>query len=103
MLTPPYDYTPIIERAPITWPGDKRVAFYIGLNIEHFHLARPPPASSRPPAPWSRTRVVDHYPQIVDAGMSRGWAWLAHGRTNSILHSGLTPDAGAPSCERSWR
>ncbi|MFI6902513.1 polysaccharide deacetylase family protein [Nonomuraea sp. NPDC050394] len=33
--------------------------------------------------------VAAHYPQIVEAGLRRDWAWLAHGRTNSILHTGM--------------
>ncbi|AWS43369.1 polysaccharide deacetylase family protein [Streptosporangium sp. 'caverna'] len=36
--------------------------------------------------------VVHHYPQIVRAGVERDWAWLAHGRTNSILHTGMDRD-----------
>lgn len=36
--------------------------------------------------------VAHHYPQIIKAGLERGWAWLAHGRTNSILHTGMTED-----------
>ena len=32
-----YDYSPIVERPQYDWPGGKRLAFYIGLNIEHFH------------------------------------------------------------------
>ena len=31
-----YDYSPIIERPDYSWPEGKRLAFYIGLNIEHF-------------------------------------------------------------------
>ena len=31
-----YAYSPITQRAPYGWPGGKRLAFYIGLNIEHF-------------------------------------------------------------------
>ncbi|GAA3439225.1 polysaccharide deacetylase family protein [Kutzneria kofuensis] len=34
--------------------------------------------------------VVDHYPQIIEAGRARNWAWLAHGRTNSVLHTGMS-------------
>jgi allantoinase len=30
-----FDYSPITERPPIRWPGGARVAFYIGLSIEH--------------------------------------------------------------------
>lgn len=31
-----YDYSPIIKRPDYSWPGGKRLAFYIALNIEHF-------------------------------------------------------------------
>ncbi|WP_242907143.1 polysaccharide deacetylase family protein [Actinomadura terrae] len=33
-----------------------------------------------------------HYPQIVRAGVERNWAWLAHGRTNSVLHADMAID-----------
>ncbi|SFK91746.1 MULTISPECIES: polysaccharide deacetylase family protein [Amycolatopsis] len=36
--------------------------------------------------------VAHHYPQIIEAGRARNWAWLAHGRTNSILHTGMERD-----------
>lgn len=36
--------------------------------------------------------AAKHYPRLVAAGVERNWAWLAHGRTNSILHSGMTRD-----------
>ncbi len=36
-----YDYSPIVDRAPIRWPGGARVAFYVGLNIEHYRIDRP--------------------------------------------------------------
>jgi peptidoglycan/xylan/chitin deacetylase (PgdA/CDA1 family) len=31
-----YDYVPITRRAGYAWPGGKRLAVYIGLNLEHF-------------------------------------------------------------------
>ena len=31
-----YDYSPIVERPDFTWPGGKRLAFYVALNVEHF-------------------------------------------------------------------
>jgi hypothetical protein len=31
-----YPYSPIIERMPFEWPGGKRLAVYIGLNLEWF-------------------------------------------------------------------
>ncbi|MER5529795.1 polysaccharide deacetylase family protein [Streptomyces sp. NPDC002677] len=122
-----FDYSPITERPPITWPGGARVAVYVGLNIEHFLIDRPstsiwpgtadlvPDALNygwRDYGPrvgiWRVTEILDrhgirasallnsdvahHYPQIIKAGLERNWAWLAHGRTNSILHAGMTRD-----------
>ncbi|NUR63213.1 MAG: polysaccharide deacetylase family protein [Catenulispora sp.] len=36
-----FDYRPITEREPLSWPGGKGVAFYVGLNIEHFYVDLP--------------------------------------------------------------
>jgi peptidoglycan/xylan/chitin deacetylase (PgdA/CDA1 family) len=124
---PPFDYSPINDRPPITWPGGARVAVYVGLNVEHFVLDRPSTsiwpgtAELTPdalnygwrdygarvgiwrtiesldrhgirPSVLLNTAVIDHHPQIVAAGLERDWAWLAHGRTNSTLHTGLAVD-----------
>jgi allantoinase len=37
----PFTYLPITERAPLSWPDGARVAVYIGLNVEHFHVDKP--------------------------------------------------------------
>lgn len=44
------------------------------------------------PSALLNTAVIEHHPQIVAAGVERNWAWLAHGQTNSILHTGLAVD-----------
>ena len=31
-----YDFVPINKRIDYSWPGGKRLAFYIAMNIEHF-------------------------------------------------------------------
>ncbi|MBL3571125.1 polysaccharide deacetylase [Rhodovulum sulfidophilum] len=31
-----YDYSPITDRPDFTWPGGKRLAVYLGVNLEHF-------------------------------------------------------------------
>ena len=31
-----YAYSPIVKRPDYSWPGGKRLAFYVALNIEHF-------------------------------------------------------------------
>lgn len=119
-----YTYSPIVDRAPLRWPGDAKVAFYVGLNIEHFHVdARSTSienvTAGLTPDPMNygwrdygvrvgiwrvmqaldeigmrasvllNSEVCDRYPQIVEAGLERDWCWLAHGSTNSQLHTGF--------------
>jgi allantoinase len=123
-----FDYSPITERPPIQWPGGKKVAAYVGLNVEHFLLDRPstsiwPGTVDLVPDAlnhgwrdygvrvgiWRTIETLDrhgirasallnsdvahHYPQIIKAGVERSWAWLAHGRTNSVLHANLAEDS----------
>jgi peptidoglycan/xylan/chitin deacetylase (PgdA/CDA1 family) len=122
-----FEYSPIISRAPIRWPGGARVAFYVGLNVEHFHVDKPSTSlieftSTLVPDAlnygwrdygarvgiWRvidaldkhgirasvllNSEVAERYPQIIEAGKARDWAWLAHGRTNSELHTGLAAE-----------
>ena len=120
-----FDYSPITEHPRLTWPDGKRVAFYVGLNLEHFVPDQPStsiwPLDVKPDplnhgwrdygarvGVWRTIDILDrhgvrasalvnsmvaeHNPQIVKAGVERDWAWLAHGSTNSILHTGYTPD-----------
>lgn len=119
-----YDYSPIVDRPPLTWPNGARVAVYAGLNIEHFLLGSPstsiwPGTADLNPDPlnhgwrdygprvgiWRTIEALDRhglrasallnsaaaeqYPRIIEAGVARDWAWLAHGETNSKLHTGL--------------
>jgi hypothetical protein len=35
------DYSPLPARPKLTWPKGARVAFYIGLNIEHYQVDKP--------------------------------------------------------------
>jgi allantoinase len=129
-----YRYTPISDRPQLTWPHDARVAFYIGLNIEHFEIDKPSTSlfagtSHLQPDPlnygwrdygarvgfWRTLETLDEYgvrasvllnsdvaqryPQIMAAGLERDWAWIAHGKTNSELHSGLSPAAERAALE----
>jgi allantoinase len=122
-----FDYRPIVDREPIRWPGGARVAFYVGLNIEHFYADLPSTSlnegtASLVPDPlnygwrdygvrvgiWRlidsldqygirasalvNSDVCSRYPRIIEAGLARDWAWLAHGKSNSLLHSGMTED-----------
>ena len=56
-----YDYSPIIERDPIHWPDGARVAFYVGLNVEHFLLDRP------------STSFYDGTAALVPDPLNHGW------------------------------
>lgn len=122
-----FDYTPIVEREPIHWPDGARVAFYLGLNLEHFQIGSPSTSlwegtASLVPDPlnygwrdygprvaiWRLIETLDRYeirasallnsdvgeryPQIIDAGRARDWAWIAHGKTNSRLQTGMNVD-----------
>jgi allantoinase len=44
-------YSPIIDRAPIEWPGGSRLALWVALNIEHYQYL--PPANDYI-NPWPR-------------------------------------------------
>ncbi|MFA6112740.1 MAG: polysaccharide deacetylase family protein [Sphingomonas sp.] len=127
MDTLPYAYSPIVDRPRIQWPNGARVAFYVGLNIEHFEIDKPSTSiwggtAHLVPDPlnygwrdygvrvgiWRMIEIFDalgirpsvllnsdvcrHYPGIIQAGVSRDWAWLAHGKTNSALHHGFSQD-----------
>ena len=120
-----YDYSPIVSRPRLEWPGGERVAFYIGLNLEHYHVDAPstsiaPVTAGLVPDPmnygwrdysprvgvWRLIELLDElglrasvllnsdvckrYPQIIEAGNERGWAWLAHGQNNSTLQNAMT-------------
>lgn len=121
----PFHYQPITDRPPLHWPGGRRVAFYVGLNVEHFLPGHPStsiwPSDLVPDALnhgwrdygarvgiWRTIDILDRHrirasvllnslvaqanPQIITAGLERDWAWLAHGSTNSILHTGYDED-----------
>jgi allantoinase len=119
-----YTYSPITERPPLSWPDGRSVAFYLGLNIEHFRLDLPstsqtPVTVGLVPDPinhgwrdygtrvgiWRlielldelgmpasapvNSEVCERYPQIIEAGVQRGWCWIGHGKTNSIFQTGM--------------
>lgn len=120
----PYQYWPIVDRPPIGWPDGKRMACYVGINVEHFIMGRHATARTAVTAGlpydplnygwrdygarvgfWRTLGLLDElgwpasvllnadaatrYPEVVRAGVDRGWAFLGHGRTNSELWTGL--------------
>ena len=58
MSLPPYrvQYSPIIERPPIRWPGGERVALWISPNIEHYEYQ---PDFDGQRDPWPRMPYPD--------------------------------------------
>src|SRR6185295_1557767 len=46
-----YDYSAIINRPDYDWPGRKRLAVYIGFNIEHFEFGAGLGAALGPKSP----------------------------------------------------
>ncbi|HEY4094796.1 MAG TPA: polysaccharide deacetylase family protein [Baekduia sp.] len=124
---PPYRDWPIVDRPPLRYPDGKSMAFYIAMNIEHFHpgvraTSRAAVSAALPVDPlnhgwrdygtrvgiWRLIELLDRlnlkssvmlnadaataYPRIVEAGRERGWAWVAHGATNSQLWTHEDPD-----------
>lgn len=59
-----YDHTNITQRPDYTWPGGKRMAFYIAMNIEHFAFG----------AGLGMDPATRGGPQT-----SRNWAWRDYG------------------------
>lgn len=55
-LTDRFDYSAIVDRAPLRWPGGARVAVWVVPNIEHYEYL---PAQVRVRDPWPRTPHPD--------------------------------------------
>lgn len=122
-----YNYSPIVSRPKLIWPDGARVAFYVGLNVEHYQIDKPSTSifggtAGLAPDPlnygwrdyalrvgiWRMMETLDrhglrasvllnsdcckHYPQVIEAGKERGWAWLAHGKNNSVFQAGMSID-----------
>jgi allantoinase len=122
-----YDYSPIIDRPKLALPNGARVAFWVGLNIEHYEVDKPSTSifggtAGLQPDPlnygwrdygpriaiWRMIEVLDkyrmrasvllnsdvceRYPRIIEEGVKRHWAWLAHGKNNSIFEADMTID-----------
>jgi peptidoglycan/xylan/chitin deacetylase (PgdA/CDA1 family) len=60
-----YDYSAIIQRPPLRWPGNARVAVWVIPNIEHFKIDMP-----------ATTMTPDAHPPVPDV---RSYAWRDYG------------------------
>lgn len=56
-----YQWSMMQDRAPIQWPGDKPLALWINLNIQHFPLSGPKPNVSPPGALTMPYPDLRHY------------------------------------------
>lgn len=79
-----YDYSPIVDRPDYDWPGGKRLAFYIGLNVEHFQYGEGMGHTPTAPGPQ---------PDI------RNYAWRDYGLRVGIWRIfDLFDEFGLPAC-----
>lgn len=79
-----YDYSPIIERPVYDWPGGKRLAVYIALNIEHFSFGEG--LGHSPTSPGREPDV-------------RNYAWRDYGLRVGIWRIfDLLDELGLPAC-----
>ena len=79
-----YDYSPINQRADYDWPGGKRLAVYIALNIEHFSFGEG--LGHTPTAPGTQPDV-------------RNYAWRDYGLRVGIWRLfDLFDELGLPAC-----
>lgn len=59
-----FSYSPISRRPKYSWPGDKKLALYLTVNVEHFPFGEQSgPDLDRPTQPWSQ----------------RSWLWREYG------------------------
>jgi len=111
-----FPYSPIVDRPPVKWPNEARVAVWVVPNIEHFHFD-----GFAPNGPdirnYSRRdygnrvgiwRLMEtlarhgmrgsvalngeiglYYPRIMEEAAKLGWEFMGHGMTNSQRLEGL--------------
>jgi peptidoglycan/xylan/chitin deacetylase (PgdA/CDA1 family) len=60
-----------------------------GPRVGIWRLARIFAAAEVPVTAVLNSAVCDRYPQIVEAGVEAGWAWVAHGADNSTWQTGM--------------
>ena len=55
-----FDYRPINDRDDFRWPGDTRLAVYVGVNLEHFAFGEGRGPGIAPPAPEGEPDVLNY-------------------------------------------
>jgi peptidoglycan/xylan/chitin deacetylase (PgdA/CDA1 family) len=116
---PFFPYQAFIDRPPVRWPNDARVAVWVIPNIEHFHLEVGPQAPDvrnhsrrdygNRVGVWRIMEVLakhgirgtvalnaevgHHYPRIMEEAGKLEWELMGHGLTNSVWLNGMEKDA----------
>lgn len=117
-LNPYFDYEAMIDRKPVQWPNQARVAVWVIPNVEHFHMDK---FSLQPDIRnysrrdygnrvgiWRLMQVLSkygirgtvalngeaalNYPRIVEEALKLDWELMGHGLTNSVLLNTLAPE-----------
>lgn len=111
MSLPPHrvDYLPIVDRPPIRWPNDARIALWVAPNIEHYEFL-PPRDPRRNPWPRSPHPDVQGYSQRDYGNRIGFWRMLEPIDEFGIRCTASTnlavfdhyPDIGAAMVERNW-
>ena len=106
-----FDYSPIIDRPPINWPNNARVALWVAPNVEFHGTPRSAVRIGRtfrniPVRDYGNRQgfwrmvevldkhairacvclnagILDHCPEIRDAMVERNWVYMAHGFYNT--------------------
>lgn len=114
--SPYFPYSAIVDRAPVKWPGNARVAFWIVPNIEHFHIeigAQTPDVRNHARRDYGNRvgvwrlmevlskygmrgtvalngEVARFYPRIMEECVKLEWELMGHGLTNSTMLTGMS-------------
>jgi allantoinase len=117
-LNPYFDYEAIIDRPPVKWPNNARVAVWVIPNIEHFHMDKFPMSPDirnysrrdygNRVGIWRLMEVLQkhnirgtvalngeaalHYPRIMEEALKLEWELMGHGLTNSVLLNTLSAE-----------
>jgi allantoinase len=112
----PFPYQAIVDRPPVKWPGDARVAVWVVPNIEHYRIDMGPNTPDvrnharrdygNRVGVWRlmetmskhgvrgsvalNGEVVDLYPRILEECSSLQWELMGHGMTNSQVLRGVS-------------
>ncbi len=113
---PYFPFSAIVDRPPVKWPGDARVAFWIVPNIEHFHIEigqQVPDVRNHARRDYGNRvgiwrlmevlakygmrgtvalngEIADFYPRIMEEAVRLNWEFMGHGLTNSTLLTGMS-------------